>query len=161
MEITFYIRLWVYIEIYRIFFRKIVYQFEKEIKFRLAQPKKLEIQDGVNLRSSKYYDEKFLKKLRKLRVLYLKTVTSFGKFCQKIGFTLTRVTLLGYISLIIIIGVVVISLKEKTEFELVHFSKLIKFLSLSCFMYLKIYSFDRIETCVSILYSFVYLTFQL
>lgn len=146
---TFYLRLWINIETYIILLQKITHQMEKEITFRLGQSKIITLNSqGISTLSN--YEDDFQRKIRKLRRLYIITVNNFSKFSGRLKYSFTSLILLSYISLIVILGVIAISLKENLHFQLSHYGVMIRFMASFYSIWIKVYSFDRIESCVSI-----------
>lgn len=145
MGITFYMRVWINIEIHIIFFQKTTEQILRVIQGRLSTRKHIDT-TTINLQST----QSFLNKLRELRHLYMATVSSFSSFSQRMEPAVKSVILLGYMSLIIVLGAVVIYFKEDVQFELSHHGVMARFITLYISIAIKIYSFDRIGSCVSI-----------
>lgn len=150
MKITFYTRLWINSKIYNLLFQKIIQQLEKEVTFQLNHPSNFPEKTGEYFTVFLHNEENFLRKLRKLRRLYIKTINNFGKFAERLQYYLTNVILLGFISLIVIFGVIGISLKEGRRFDSVYCGVIIRFIVLFSCIWINVLALDRIDSCVSI-----------
>lgn len=145
---TFYLKLWVNLEIFIIFFRKISEQMTKVIAKRLLQPKISTVAEDTLC--VPHDNENFLRKIRELRSLYMDTVYCFAKFCGRMDQPMKKVILLGYGTTIAVFGIVIICLREHAHFDILHYGVLIRFVAIFLYILLIMSSFSRIEICVSI-----------
>lgn len=150
MKITLFLRICLNIEIYKKIFQQILHQLVEEIEFKLNPFSYVGTVDRVELPVEE--DQNVLMEFRKLRKFYIKTINNFSVYCERIHYCIRTEIFLGYIFLIIVLGIISICIRDKFIITQLEFCVLSRFFILFLSIGIQMYYFDTLESSVSIHY---------